>query len=116
MGHRIYRVRDPRALVLERAAAELRERGIAASRLDLARAVERAAEAALAARHPDRPLKANVEFYTAVLLEAIGLPRGLFTPTFATARVVGWLAHVDEQRRTGRLIRPAANYVGPLPA
>jgi citrate synthase len=111
MGHRVYRVRDPRAAVLEKAITRL----AASERLALARAVEREAEALLAARHPDRPLKANVEFYTAVLLEAIGLPRGVFTPTFATARVVGWLAHVDEQRRTGRLIRPAANYVGPMP-
>ncbi len=111
MGHRVYRVRDPRAAVLERAISHL----AATDRLALARAVEREAEALLGARHPDRPLKANVEFYTAVLLEALGLPRTLFTPTFAVARVVGWLAHIDEQRRTGRLIRPAARYVGPMP-
>src|SRR5262249_29453812 len=111
MGHRVYRVRDPRAAVLERAISHL----AASERLTLARAVEREAEALLAARHPDPPLKANVEFYPAVLLEALGLPRTLFTPTFAVGRVVGWLAHVDEQRRTGRLIRPAARYVGPMP-
>ncbi|HEY8073486.1 MAG TPA: citrate synthase [Labilithrix sp.] len=113
MGHRVYRVRDPRAFVLERALAAL-ERGDAAnhgSRLALARAVEREAEALLAARHPDRPLKANVEFYTATLLEAVGLPRTLFTPTFAVSRVAGWCAHVDEQRRFGRLIRPQSRYV-----
>ena len=117
MGHRIYRVRDPRAAVLERALLRLEtasgvQRG---GRLALARAVERAAEGVLRARHPTRPLPANVEFYTAVLLEAIGLPRALFTPTFAVARVVGWCAHVEEQRKTGRLIRPASRYVGDAP-
>ncbi|EYF01767.1 citrate synthase [Chondromyces apiculatus] len=118
MGHRIYRVRDPRAAVLERAVERLfREaRGGAAARLELSRAVEQAAEKALAARHPDRPLRANVEFYTAVLLEAVGLPRALFSPTFAVGRIAGWCAHVEEQRRTGRLIRPNSRYVGPRPA
>ncbi|MBX3185388.1 MAG: citrate synthase [Labilithrix sp.] len=114
MGHRIYRVRDPRAFVLERAVSVLeRAEGDASPigrRLRLARAVEAEAEAQLAARHPDRPLKANVEFYTAILLEAVGLPRTLFTPTFAVARAAGWCAHVDEQRRFGRLIRPRSIY------
>ena len=115
MGHRIYRVRDPRALVLERALAGLRDvPGRSSERLQLARAVEKEAEAQLAARHPDRPLRANVEFYTALLLEAVGLPRQQFSVTFAVGRVAGWLAHVFEQRRTGRLIRPASRYVGPL--
>ncbi|MBK6688898.1 MAG: citrate synthase [Deltaproteobacteria bacterium] len=114
MGHRIYRVRDPRAAVLERALGEL-ERGPSRPRLQLARAVEQQAERLLAARHPDRPLKANVEFYTAVLLEAVGLPRRAFTPTFAVGRVAGWCAHVLEQRSTGRLIRPEARYVGDRP-
>jgi citrate synthase len=108
MGHRVYRVRDPRAFVLERAVRELD----ASPRLALARAVEAEAERILAARHPDRPLKANVEFYTAVLLEAVGLPRTLFTPTFAVARVAGWCAHVEEQRLVGRLIRPKSRYAG----
>jgi citrate synthase len=128
MGHRVYRVRDPRAFVLERAIAELERSSDASSpighRLRLARAVETEAEALLAARHPDRPLKANVEFYTAVLLEALGLPRTLFTPTFASSRAAGWCAHVDEQRTHGRLIRPKSRYVnlgldaaaGPRPA
>jgi citrate synthase len=115
MGHRVYRVRDPRAFVLERAIAQLEASSDAASpigrRLRLARAVEKEAEAQLAARHPDRPLKANVEFYTAVLLETLGLPRTLFTPTFATSRAAGWCAHVDEQRTHGRLIRPKSRYV-----
>jgi citrate synthase len=115
MGHRIYRVRDPRAAVLERALEQLEQSGVRTPRLALARAVERAAEGVLARRHPDRVLKANVEFYTAVLLDAVGLPRTLFSPTFAVARVAGWCAHVAEQRAHGRLIRPSSRYVGPLP-
>jgi len=116
MGHRIYRVRDPRAAVLEKAVAALEQADVAGSRLRLARATESAAQQALAARHADRPLRTNVEFYTAVLLEAVGLPREAFTPTFAVGRVAGWCAHVAEQRRVGKLIRPSATYVGPLPA
>jgi citrate synthase len=125
MGHRIYRVRDPRAFTLERAverlALELGVRGQARddavrARLTLARAVEREAEALLAAKQPERSLRANVEFYTAVLLEAVGVPRRLFSPMFAVGRSVGWLAHVAEQRARGRLIRPASRYIGPLPA
>jgi citrate synthase len=115
MGHRIYRVRDPRAAVLERQVSALehaRREGVAAARLELARAVESAAERQLAERHPERPLRANVEFYTAVLLEALGIPRAAFSPTFAAARVAGWCAHVREQRETGRLIRPTSRYVG----
>jgi citrate synthase len=119
MGHRVYRVRDPRAFVLERAIAELEAASDVAApigkRLQLARAVEREAERQLAARHPDRPLKANVEFYTAVLLEAVGLPRALFTPTFASSRAAGWCAHAFEQRRYGRLIRPKSRYVDVAP-
>ncbi len=111
MGHRVYRVRDPRAAVLERAIAELERCGVATGRLALARAVEQAATELLRERHPLRPLAANVEFYTAVLLDAVGLPRALFTPTFAAARAAGWAAHVAEQLRTGRLIRPQSRYV-----
>jgi len=112
MGHRIYRVRDPRAAALEHAMSLLEQTGAAGERLTLARAVEREAERLLTERHPGRSLRANVEFYTAVLLEAIGVPRTLFSPTFAASRVIGWCAHVDEQRRVGRLIRPASTYVG----
>jgi len=119
MGHRIYRVRDPRAFVFERALARLeredRQSSAIAARLAHAREVERVAEGLLSERHPDRPLRANVEFYTALLLEAVGIPRELFTATFAVGRCAGWLAHIAEQRRTGRLIRPAARYVGPMP-
>jgi citrate synthase len=117
MGHRIYRVRDPRAFVLERALYELeRANGTPPPRLALARLVERTAETLLAERHPERALRANVEFYTALLLEAVGLDRACFSTTFAVGRCAGWLAHIAEQRRTGRLIRPSARYVGPLPA
>jgi citrate synthase len=115
MGHRIYRVRDPRAAVLESAVSRLEEAGVARGRLALARAVEREAETALRARYPQRALRANVEFYTAILLDAVGLPREMFTPTFAVGRVAGWCAHVAEQYRTGRLIRPTSRYVGPVP-
>src|SRR5262249_39050856 len=125
MGHRVYRVRDPRAAVLERAvgrvqaATAARESASAervAARLELARAVEREATSLLAAQYPNRALRANGEFSTAVLLESIGIPRALFSATFAAARTVGWTAHVDEQRRKGRLIRPSSVYVGPMPA
>lgn len=109
MGHRIYRVRDPRAAVLE-AGVEALEKS---ERLALARAVEGAAIRALSARHPERALRANVEFYTAVLLEAIGLDRRMFSPMFAAGRAAGWWAHVLEQRAIGRLIRPKSRYVGP---
>jgi citrate synthase len=110
MGHRIYGVRDPRAAVLETAVKPL-----ASPRLELARAVEAAAAKILRERKPDHPLAANVEFYTAVLLDAVGLPREQFAATFAVGRVAGWSAHVLEQRRVGRLVRPASKYVGPMP-
>jgi citrate synthase len=115
MGHRIYRVRDPRAAVLEDALELLSPASPGRGRLRVARAVERAAGELLRERHPGRRLEANVEFYTAVLLDALGLDRAQFTPTFATGRVAGWCAHVLEQRATGRLIRPALRYVGPVP-
>jgi citrate synthase len=115
MGHRIYRVRDPRAAALEQAATRLQRAGVGQARLSLAREVEREAEALLAERHPERRLRANVEFYTAVLLEAAGIPRALFSPTFAVSRIAGWCAHVDEQRRRGRLMRPQSKYIGPAP-
>ena len=121
MGHRIYRVRDPRAAVLEREVQRLERDGSGdgsgriREKLALARAAESAAERVLAERHKERALRANVEFYTAVLLDAIGIPREAFSPTFAVSRVCGWCAHVIEQRKTGRLIRPASRYVGPVP-
>ncbi len=115
MGHRIYRVRDPRAAVLERATLRLEQAGVRTGRLDLARGVERAAEGALKARYPNRPLRANVEFYTAVLLDAVGLDRAAFSPTFAVGRTAGWCAHAIEQRAVGKLIRPDSRYIGPNP-
>ncbi len=115
MGHRIYRVRDPRAAVLEQAIERLARAGLANEKLELARTVEREAERLLQEKHPERALRANVEFYTAVLLDAIGLPSAAFSPTFAAGRVAGWCAHYIEQHAVGRLIRPASRYVGPWP-
>ena len=113
MGHRVYRARDPRADVLERAVRAL---DASSGRVELAREVEAQAERLLRQHKPGRALRANVEFYTAVLLEALGVPRTLFTATFAVGRVAGWCAHIQEQRRNGRLIRPRARYVGTRPA
>ncbi len=113
MGHRVYRVRDPRAAVLEKAIARLE---LESPRLDLARAIEAAATKILAEKYPERPMGANVELNTAILLDAIGLPRGLFSPTFAVSRIAGWSAHVIEQRALDRIIRPGSRYVGPLPS
>jgi citrate synthase len=111
-GHRIYRVRDPRADVLKAQVARLRA-GDASGRLALAEAVEREALAALAAHRPGRRIDTNVEFYTAVLLDALRIDRGLFTSVFAAGRAAGWTAHVFEQERANRLIRPQSEYVGP---
>jgi citrate synthase len=111
-GHRIYRVRDPRAEALKEALAPLAGPG---NRIALAEAVERSALAILASRKSRRPLDVNVEFYTALLLEALHVPRSGFTPLFASGRIAGWIAHVREQENTGRLIRPASKYVGPSP-
>ena len=116
MGHRVYRVRDPRAAVLERAIGELEAMGEPSAYLPLARAVERTATALLRERQPNRPLPANVEFSTAVLLEEVGIPRQLFSATFAVSRVAGWCAHIAEQRVNNRLIRPASRYIGPVAA
>ena len=109
-GHRVYRAEDPRARVLRRAARELN-----APRLQVAEALEAAALAALAERKPDRVLATNVEFWSAVVLDVAGLPASLFTALFACGRTAGWSAHVLEQHREGRLIRPAAAYVGEGP-
>ena len=111
-GHRIYRVRDPRADALKRALKGLSPD---AGRLALAEAVEQAALQILRERKPDRSLQTNVEFYTALLLEALGFDASEFTCVFAMGRTLGWLAHAREQVANGRLIRPASNYVGPEP-
>jgi citrate synthase len=115
MGHRVYRVRDPRAAVLEAVCARLESRGVTSPRLPLARAVEKVARQVLAARYPNRSLDTNVEFYTAVLLDTLGVPRTHFSAMFACGRVAGWLAHIAEQTAKGRLIRPESLYVGPEP-
>jgi citrate synthase len=114
-GHRIYKVRDPRADVLAAAAARMFERAGDLRLYELARAVEETALRVLEEHKPGRRLKTNVEFYTALLLHGLGLSTELFTPTFAIGRVAGWTAHCFEQRALGRLIRPQSAYVGRLP-
>jgi len=112
-GHRVYRVRDPRADVLAAAAEQFYARGGDRRLYDLARSVEATALRLLRERKPDRRLDTNVEFYTALLLHGLDLPTAFFTPTFAVGRVVGWSAHCLEQLRDGRLIRPQSTYIGP---
>ncbi len=102
-GHRVYRVRDPRADVLKAAIARLAADG---ANLPFASEVEAYIRTALRRKNPDRPLETNVEFFTAILLDALAIPRQAFTPIFAVARATGWTAHAREQQRTGRLIRP----------
>jgi citrate synthase len=109
-GHRIYRAEDPRARVLRRTAQRL-----GAPRVEVAEALEQAALAELHARKPDRILATNVEFWSAVVLDFAEVPPQLFTPMFTCARTAGWSAHILEQKREGRLIRPTAKYVGPGP-
>jgi citrate synthase len=111
-GHRVYRVQDPRSDVVK-AVVERLNRDV--GRLRYAEAVEQAALAVLVKRKPNRSLQTNLEFYTALLLEALGTPRDAFTGVFAVARVVGWIAHALEQQAGGRLIRPQSDYVGPMP-
>lgn len=112
-GHRIYRVRDPRADVLARAAERLFVGSAEREFYELARAVERTALRLLEEKKPGRRLATNVEFYTALLLHGIGLDAALFTPVFAAGRAAGWIAHALEQRRANRIIRPQSAYVGP---
>jgi citrate synthase len=109
-GHRVYRAEDPRARVLRRTARELES-----PRLEVAEALEEAALAALREKSPDRVLETNVEFWAAVVLDIVEIPPALTPALFACARVAGWSAHIVEQQRTGRLIRPSASYVGPGP-
>lgn len=111
-GHRIYRVRDPRADVLK---AVIEKLGSNSADLGFAAGVEAAARQALRLRKPDRPLDTNVEFFTAILLDALRIPRQAFTPIFAVARSAGWTAHAREQQRNGRLLRPSSLYVGERP-
>jgi citrate synthase len=109
-GHRVYRAQDPRARVLRRTARELN-----APRYEVAVALEKAALAELRARRPDRVLETNVEFWAAIVLDFAEVPAHMFTSMFTCARLAGWSAHILEQKRSGRLIRPSARYVGPAP-
>jgi len=112
-GHRVYKVRDPRADVLAAAAERLFTRAGDMSLYRLARAVEATALRLLEEHKPGRRLQTNVEFYTALLLHGLGLETGLFTTVFAMSRVSGWIAHAMEQRRANRIIRPQSEYAGP---
>ena len=115
-GHRVYRVRDPRADALKAAVRRLGDgSNVRPGRIALAEAVEAAALAILKEHKPNRPLDTNVEFYTALLLEALDFPPGAFTCVFAMGRVAGWIAHAREQVAGGRLIRPQSVYIGPAP-
>jgi citrate synthase len=109
-GHRVYRAEDPRARVLRRTAQELD-----APRYEAALALETAALAVLRERRPDRILETNVEFWAAIMLDFAEVPAQMFTSMFTCARLAGWSAHILEQKRTGRLVRPSARYVGPSP-
>ena len=111
-GHRVYKVRDPRAEVLAQAAAQMFQAGGDMALYELVKSVERTAVSLLAEYKPGRNLQTNVEFYTALLLHGLGLENDLFTPTFAIGRVAGWIAHCFEQVKYGRLIRPQSAYVG----
>jgi len=107
-GHRVYRAEDPRARVLRRTAQE-----IGAPRYETAVALEEAALEELHARRPDRVLATNVEFWAAIILDFARIPSSMFTSMFTCARTAGWAAHILEQKKTGRLVRPSARYVGP---
>ncbi len=109
-GHRVYRAEDPRARVLRRIMHEL-----GSPRIEVAEALEQAALAELQARRPDRILATNIEFWAAVVLDFADVPPALYTPMFACARVAGWSAHILEQKRERRMIRPSALYVGSPP-
>ena len=106
-GHRVYRAEDPRARTLRRTAKEL-----GAPRYEVALALEKAALAELHERHPERILETNVEFWAAIILDFAAVPGHLFTSMFTAARTAGWSAHILEQKRTGKLVRPSARYIG----
>jgi citrate synthase len=109
-GHRVYRAEDPRARVLRRTCKEL-----GADRYEVASALEQAALTELRERRPDRPIETNVEFWAAVILDFAEVPPHMMPAMFTCARTAGWSAHILEQKRTGRLVRPSADYVGPGP-
>jgi citrate synthase len=107
-GHRVYRAEDPRSRILKQTAKEL-----GSPRYEVAEALEEAALAALRDYKPDYVIATNVEFYSAVVLDVAEVPPDLTPAMFACARVAGWSAHILEEKRTGRLIRPSARYIGP---
>ncbi len=109
-GHRIYRAEDPRSRILKETAREL-----GSPQIEIAEELEVAALAELERRHPERPLKTNVEYYSAIVLDIAEIPPPLAPAMFGCSRVAGWSAHILEQKRTGRLFRPNARYVGPAP-
>jgi citrate synthase len=109
-GHRIYRAEDPRSRLLKGVAKEL-----GAPNIDVAEELEQVALRALQERSPDRVLATNVEYYSAVVLDSAEIPPPLAPAMFACARVAGWSAHILEQKREAKLIRPSAKYVGPAP-
>jgi citrate synthase len=109
-GHRVYKTDDPRSVMLRGIAERL-----GGPKVDLAKAIEEKAISVLAEMKPGRQLYTNVEFYAGVVMDTCGVPREMFTPTFASSRVIGWSSHVLEQAADNRLIRPNANYVGPPP-
>jgi citrate synthase len=108
-GHRVYRAEDPRARTLRRVARDL-----GAPRYEVAEAFEKAALAQLTERRPDRVLATNVEFWAAIVLDFAEVPAHMFTSMFTCARTAGWSAHILEEKRTGRLVRPSAKYAGPI--
>jgi citrate synthase len=110
LGHRIYRAEDPRSRILKETAKEL-----GSPQIDIAEKLEAAALEELERRHPERPLRTNVEYYSAVVLDIAEIPPPLAPAMFACSRVAGWSAHILEQKKTGRLFRPNARYVGPAP-
>jgi citrate synthase len=109
-GHRVYRAEDPRARVLRRIAKDL-----GAPRYEVASALESAALTELRERRPDQELWTNVDFWAAVVLDFAEVPAHMFTSMFTCARVAGWSAHILEQKRLGRILRPSLHYVGPPP-
>ena len=108
-GHRVYRAEDPRSRILKQTARELE-----APQVEIAEELERVALEALQKAYPDRVLATNVEYYSAIVLDVAEIPPRLAPAMFACSRVAGWSAHILEQKRTGRLFRPSARYVGPV--
>jgi citrate synthase len=113
MGHREYRVVDPRSKIVKVLAEDIASQPNDKHLIDILKAVDEAFVAQTA--HKKRSLRANLEFYKGVVYLALGLPKEFFTATFAIARIFGWSAHIVEQRKDNRIVRPSANYIGPAP-